>query len=246
MSLASCEKEDEAIYDVASFENVPTEKLASSAYGDNLYGGNYAGYVDAATDLSVKLLGTDLFNGGIVLSQWNDTVDGEYSNQCSVYYKDVATGFGGNNGSKTFAVSYGCDNSSYPYGTDIRPILEFKTDGVEKTFDHFYVTNSTYAYLTMKNGDSFSRKMSYSDKDWFKLTIYGIKNDGSVSGQIDFYLADFRTSSAIGIVDEWTKIDLSSLGAVHGLKFDMTSSITGDYGSNVPSYFCFDDVAIRK
>ena len=246
IGLASCKKDEEDVFIVADFENATSANLASSIYGENLYGGAYAGYTDVVTDLSVKLLQEYFYNGGIALSQWNDTATAGYANQCSVFYKDAATGFGGNKGSKTFAVSYGCDNSSYPYGADTRPVIEFSTEGVEKIFDHFYVNNSTYAYLSMKNGDSYCRKMSYTDKDWFKLTIYGIKKDGTVSGQIDFYLADFRTSTSKGIVDEWTKIDLTSLGAIHGLKFDMTSSIVGDYGSNVPSYFCFDDVTIKK
>lgn len=243
--MLGCENGEEATYTTITFENVATESLANSIYGNNLYGGQYPGYHDVIGDLEIALFGENFYEGGIVLSQWNDTETPGFINQCSVYFKDVVTGFGGNNGSKTFAVHYGSDNTQFLYGSDTRTFMGFKTDGTEKVIDHFFVNNSTYAALTMMEGDSFTSAFSYGNHDWFKLIITGIDKNSNETGEIEFFLADFRTSKSKGIVTEWTKVDLSPLGKVHGLRFDIESSIENEYGSSVPTYFCFDDVAIR-
>jgi hypothetical protein len=39
---------------------------------------------------------------------------------------------------------------------------------------------------------------------------------------------------------------LSPLGSVAEIVFDMQSSDSGMYGMNTPSYFCFDNLAIKK
>jgi hypothetical protein len=61
---------------------------------------------------------------------------------------------------------------------------------------------------------------------------------------VDFYLADYRftDNSEDYIVDEWTWVDLSSLGAVDSLSFTLTSSDVGQFGMNTPAYFCMDNV----
>ncbi|MDP2338145.1 MAG: DUF4465 domain-containing protein [Bacteroidota bacterium] len=59
----------------------------------------------------------------------------------------------------------------------------------------FYVTNSTYAYLSMKNGDAFSKKFggeTGNDPDYFKLMIEALNTDGNPVDTVYFYLADFR------------------------------------------------------
>jgi hypothetical protein len=98
-----------------------------------------------------------------------------------------------------------------------------------------YVTNTTYAYLAMENGEGPATK--FDDEDWFKLTIIGLDESGSETGTVDFYLAE-----AGYIVNTWECIGLSSLGIVKGLKFALSSSDNGDYGMNTPAYFAMDTV----
>ena len=43
------------------------------------------------------------------------------------------------------------------------------------------------------------------------------------------------------IVDDWRYFDLSSLGVVKKVMFEMSSTDNGTYGMNTPSYFAFDD-----
>ena len=241
-----CEPEPEVTYTIVSFENPSPESLANSINGTNLYGGEYPGFYDAVSDLELGLLSENFYEGGIVLSQWNDTITVGYTNQCSVFYSDISTGFGGHNGSRTFALSYGSDNSPYLYGSDTRTFVGFRSYEVEKVFDHFYVNNSTYAVRTMRDGDSFSSPLGYENGDWFKLIVTGLDKNGNETGSVEFYLADFRHSSLGGIVTEWTKVDLYSLGMVNKLRFDLKASVETEYGISIPTYFCFDDVAIRN
>lgn len=218
-----------------------------TAYGENLYDGHaqqYYGYDDSGSDLMMmvnEVSGVYTFsNGGIAISRWNDMATANlFQNQCGVYYKDAGTGFGGHRGSQTFAVATGIE-STFSHV----PEIFFSNTSEERVFDHMWVTNSTCAVMSMLNGDAYAKKFDLGD--WFKLSVYGEKADGTVTGPVEFYLADMRSPSSYGIVTRWTKVNLSVLGAVTKLKFDMSSSDTGAYGMNTPAYFCFDDIAIRK
>lgn len=231
-----------------TFEEVAEKYLAGpTSYGANLYANytgttpeSYKGYLDTATDLFFHTTtdGYYFSSGGIAISQWNDKTAAGYTNQCSVYSGDNNQKNGGNNGSKSFAVSYA------PSFGQSGAYMYFQTDGTEHEIDHLYVTNNTYAVLSMKNGDGFAKAFTYENKDWFKLTIEGINASGETTGEVDFYLADFRTPDAGGIVTDWKKVDLTTLGKVHKLNFKMTSSDGEGMWINTPTYFCIDDLAI--
>jgi hypothetical protein len=61
---------------------------------------------------------------------------------------------------------------------------------------------------------------------------------------VDAYLADFRVSdnSQDYVVDDWTFVDLGTLGTVDSLSFELSSSDTGDFGMNTPAYFALDNL----
>ncbi len=107
-----------------------------------------------------------------------------------------------------------------------------------------FITNSTYAALSMKNGDSFAKKFGGStgnDPDFFLLTIR--KLGTLASPVVTFYLADYRSidNNQDYIVKDWTFVDLSSLGAADSLQFTLTSSDIGAFGMNTPAYFALDN-----
>jgi len=111
------------------------------------------------------------------------------------------------------------------------------------------VTNTTYAYLSMKDGDAFAKKFGGADgsePDWFKLTITGIRADDSTTTPLDVYLADFRADDATAdvLVDTWVTADLAAFGAVTALTFSLSSSDNGDFGMNTPGYFALDDLTV--
>ncbi|MEO0453309.1 MAG: DUF4465 domain-containing protein [Verrucomicrobiota bacterium] len=118
-----------------------------------------------------------------------------------------------------------------------------------------YATNTTYAYLSMLNGDAANPGggpgkqfggVTGNDPDEFVLTITGWigGTSGTQTGSVDFHLADFSFSdnSQDYIVDDWTFVDLSTLGTVDTLSFDYTSTDTGSFGINTPTYFAVDNI----
>ncbi|MFN5545579.1 MAG: DUF4465 domain-containing protein [Bacteroidota bacterium] len=110
-----------------------------------------------------------------------------------------------------------------------------------------YVTNSTYAALSMKNGDAFAKKFggqTGNDPDYFALVFKAWKNGTLKNDSIVFYLADFRfANNALDyIIKNWTYVDLRALGKIDSLRMQLISSDTGFFGMNTPSFFCVDDI----
>ena len=167
--------------------------------------------------------------GGFAYSSKKDTVTAGFGNMYS-----SANGMGYNN-SNTYAVGF---VSAYSGATSIK----LKGDANGKVVDGFYINNNTYAYQSMLNGDTYAKKFTSHDSDWFMLRTFGYLN-GTVTDSVDFYLADFRFADSTNayIIKSWTWVDLSSLGNVDSLSFSMSSSDNGTYGMNTPAYFCMDD-----
>ncbi|TVQ91177.1 MAG: DUF4465 domain-containing protein [Bacteroidetes bacterium] len=111
-----------------------------------------------------------------------------------------------------------------------------------------FVTNATYAALSMTYGDDFSKKFggeTGDDPDWFKLSVTGMRN-GDETATVDYYLADYRfeDNSKNYIIQTWQWLELSSLGKVDSLMFMLSSSDLGDWGMNTPAYFAVDHIFI--
>jgi hypothetical protein len=98
-------------------------------------------------------------------------------------------------------------------------------------------TNTTYAALSMLNGDGFAKK--FGPSDWFLLTITGENASGNIIGSVPFYLAQNGS-----ILNTWKPADLSSLSAAKTLVFGLTSSDTGEYGMNTPAYFAMGSLTL--
>jgi len=113
----------------------------------------------------------------------------------------------------------------------------------------FYVTNSTYAFLSMKTGDQFAKKFGGedgNDPDYFKLLVWGEKENGTETDTVEFFLADFRfeDNTRDYFVTNWQWVDLTGLGKVKKLRFSLESSDMGDWGMNNPAYFCMDNLTL--
>ncbi len=146
----------------------------------------------------------------------------------------------GYNNSATYAVS-----SVLADWNTYQPIPNTIKFNTAKTITGFYATNNTYAYLSMLNGDAFSKKFggtNGNDADWFMIKIKGF-HAGIITDTVKFYLADFRFANNTSdyIVKDWRWCNLSSLGAVDSIQFTLYSTDNGLYGMNTPSYFCMDN-----
>lgn len=112
-----------------------------------------------------------------------------------------------------------------------------------------YLTNSTYAYLSMRDGDAFAKRfggVSGDDPDFFLLTIKAYSDGRLSTDSVNFYLADFRfaDNKLDYIVKDWTFVNLSVLGPVDSLSFNLSSSDVGQFGMNTPAFFCMDNLEL--
>ena len=121
----------------------------------------------------------------------------------------------------------------------------------------FYVTNGTYAFNSMRDGDTFARKFGDTTgtnsglpqgayPDYFKLTVKSYVGGQLGSDSVEFYLADYRFSndSLDYIVNTWEWVDCAILGVFDSLKFTLSSSDNGAFGMNTPAFFCIDNLSI--
>lgn len=170
---------------------------------------------------------------GFTYSNVIDTVTPGYTNQFA-----AATG-GGTQGSGSTYMIIGGDTE-----------MNF-TDETLHSVTGVYVTNSTYTYLSMRDGDSYAKKFggeSGNEQDWFLLTAIGYDADGKETGKTEIYLADLRSddNSQDYIANNWRWFDLSVLGKVASINFSLSSSDNGEYGMNTPNYFCLDRLMAEK
>lgn len=170
---------------------------------------------------------------GWSISSKTDTLTAGFTNPYSSFAGS------GVDGSDNFAVSYS-------FGEN-RLILQGEAAG--RVLDGLYLTNNTYAYLSMRDGDSFAKRfggVTGDDPDFFLVTIKAYSGGQLSADSIDFYLADFRfvDNTQDYIIKDWTFVDLSGLGPVDSLAFTLSSSDVGQFGMNTPAYFCLDNVVL--
>ena len=227
------------VFQISNFNDL---SLADNSYwnGSDLSGGF------TSNSVFYKNTYDSVFNSwfGFSYSNMTDNVTAGYTNQYSAYTR------GGMDAIETGGTNYGVAYVPIDWqgGTyEMIPLdIVFNTPSV---LSGFYVTNSTYAYLSMKNGEIFAKKfggISGNDPDYFKLLVWGEKSDGSKTDTVNFYLADFRFTDNTKdyIVDNWRWVDLQKLGVVKKIWLSLESSDVGTWGMNTPSYFCFDNLTI--
>jgi len=109
-----------------------------------------------------------------------------------------------------------------------------------KNISSIYIANDSTTVDIIVNGNSYGTE-PFSDGDYFKILISGINGTTPTNDTIKYYLADYRNGQTL-ILNDWKKIDLSSLGAIDTLVFNLESSDVGSYGMNTPAYFCMDNI----
>ncbi len=164
---------------------------------------------------------------GYSVSNMTDTTTPGYTNQYSAW-----TGSGYQ--SANYGVAYGASDLDLPVPTTVSGV---------------YLTNTTYAALSMRDGDWFNDAFGGPDgtePDWFTVTITGRDPNGAPTGAVVFYLADYRFENSADdyILDEWTWVDLSPLGTVATLSLSFDASNFDPYGITVPTYVALDNLVI--
>lgn len=125
----------------------------------------------------------------------------------------------------------------------------YNNDSSIQMAEGVYVTNSTYAALSMKNGDAFAKKFggtSGNDSDFFVMHFVGFF-EGNLSDTISFYLADYRFSNNNEdyILNSWTWVDLTAIGKFDSIQISLASSDNGQFGMNTPAFYALDDFTVK-
>jgi len=182
----------------------------------------------------------DDFGGGCCWQGWaySQTMDTTTSGPGNQYSAFPGSGV---DGSATYGVAY----TGGVEGTTATRI----SFAQERSITGGWFTNTTWAALSMLNGDSFAKQFggaSGSDPDFFSLTISGFDAGGAPTGAVEFLLADYRfgDDALDYVIDEWTWVDLSALGAVKDVDFSIASSDTAFGYVNTPAYFAMDGLMI--
>ena len=212
--LVSCQPEKQTKTTVVNFEDV-TLNAAGISPDTSFVSGNS----------TFKIIDKKFWNGGIVCSSNSDTLTTGFQNQ----YSSITAS--GAESSSHFAVVY--TPGAFTCPADIYGNFTIKS---------MYMTNSTYAYVDMKNGSDFSKK--FATGDWFKVIVTGYLNSTETS-KVEYYLADFRDGKTF-LSKTWNKVDVSSLGQVDKVTFTFDSSDKGSFGINTPQYVCIDNIEFTQ
>lgn len=205
------------------------------------------------------------YNGGFAVSNWHDMNDGTFMNQLSVYNSTSPSG--GN-----FVVAFGSSTETNPdnatlatYDECARVYLtdsngygvtsegqksQVTGDDEDGYFKSVMLCNTTYAYKTILNGNDYASALNSENKGWFKVQFIAFNSNSSSAkpvGYVEAYLANFDPSLADGyqgIIDEWIKVDLSSLPEAEILVINFAGSDTSEWGLNTPKYCALDNFEI--
>ena len=224
---------------VADFSDIA---LPPESFDNNADGGAFvsrgAAFNNAFTDFGGGFTAYD----GFALSTVTDTATPGFGNQYASY---AGGGAGGQSGAgvagvagDTFAVGFSDASAiTLPAGQSAASVR---------------LTNTTYAALSMLQGDSFAKKFggpTGDDPDFFSVTLTGTDapdGGGAETGAVTVFLADYRfaDNSLDYVVNDWQKVDLTPLGAARSIGLSFASSDVGQFGINTPTYVAVDDLTL--
>ncbi len=221
---------------LADFNEVPL--APESAYYGQDSGGNFTsgglGFANSYTDFGGGYFGWE----GFAVSNRTDSTTAGYGNQFSAYAGGGASALGAAVPGANYAVGYAFGPARITLPADLdRP-------------QSVYLNNTTYAALSMLEGDGFAKKfggITGDDPDFLELTVTGLSPSLASTGSVTFALADYRftNNNLDSIVRAWTLLDLTPLGSnVRFLDFTLNGSDAGAYGLNTPTYFAADRLSV--
>jgi hypothetical protein len=165
-----------------------------------------------------------VWSSGFAYSNMTDTITSGFTNQ---YSAKAGKGYAG---SEKYVVAYGSRNQVKLMGA----AMGHPVKGC-------YITNNTYAFNSMRDGDMFARK--FRNGDWFRITARGYYNGVMKPDSTYIYLANYLFPDTTNnyIQRNWIWWDLEPLGKVDSIEFQLASTDVGAWGMNTPAYFCMDD-----
>jgi hypothetical protein len=212
---------------IAGFENF---NLLPGSYINNASPDDYfeSGSILLPNDFNTEF---QVWSGFAISADTNTTTPG-FLNQYSAY---PGTG--------------AANTTAYAMGYIFDPlVIKLKEKAIGKPMIGMFVANSTYSYLSMRDGDSFAKKFGGelgTDPDYFLLTIKKYSGGAIDDDSLNIFLADYRSPDPHKdyILQDWKYVDLTILGQVDSLILTLRSSDNGIFGMNTPAYVAIDQVS---
>ncbi|HPT17508.1 MAG TPA: DUF4465 domain-containing protein, partial [Kiritimatiellia bacterium] len=185
--------------------------------------GQYANHASFSTN-AATLLNVDFEYAwaGFAFSTVSNVVANSYTNQYA-----AAQGF-----PRAYAVGYQDDYHG------VVPAIAFDLPVAPQSV---LLNNTTYAALTIRNGDGFGFALPFGSNDYFVLKLTAYNLDGKVLAATNHYLADFRNGRTF-IQTNWSQLDLSWMPpeVVSLVGTLETTDMSGPW-ANTPMYFALAD-----
>lgn len=230
---------------VATFEDVDivTDPSAESGQGEALRfesgsGDNYWASADATFVINENSYGSW---SGVTASKSTDTEYVDFNDQ---YTSITGSGY---DGSSQYGIVY---YSSWAGGT-----VDMMTSELVD-FSSMYITNTTYTYNSLSNGDSYAKSLQdYADLSQYaelKITIKGIDSQGEYTANSvevilgNTYLNEDTGKWEVYILQDWELIDLTTLNetdGLYGLNFTVEGTDKSGGFDNWPTYFAMDNIS---
>ena len=183
----------------------------------------------------------DTANGGIWASgsaytNVKDSVNGTYTNLYG-------------------SITNGAFNGNYYVTSQDKAIIKMNSNAL--SLSGFFVTNTTFAYKTIKNGNAFARKFGDTTgthsglpqgtyPDWFKIIVRPYRGGILLTDSVEHYLADYRAAGTANdyIQKNWQYVFCVNLPISDSILVTLKSSDTGTFGMNTPGFFCMDNLSV--
>lgn len=220
--------------------NAQTVSFDTFTLSPNSYYQDNAGTDFSSSGATFQYGWQSYWSSGSAYTNVNDTVNGTYTN---LYGSITGTAFGGSN--------YATVQSG--------AVISFSNNTT--AVNGFYITNTTYAWKVIKQGNQFSRRFGDTTRtgsgtsipqgeypDWFKLSVLGYRNGVELTDTVHFYLADYRALGTANdyAVKNWQYVNCISLGQVDSIRFNMTSSDNSFGYMNTPAFFSIDNFVMQS
>ncbi len=234
---------------VVDFEELTLFTAASDAGGGSYFNGNDGsgttnsdGWSSMGLQFSNSYNGDSLpafdFWGGWAYSNVSNTATAGFRNQYASFAGGGADEHGNVVAGENYAVAY--LSGSY---FDVPPGLRVSS---------IDVTNTTFAALSMLNGDTFARQFggpTGDDPDLFEVAFAGYDSPGGTGnlvGSVSIPLADYRPmdNSLDFVADQWLTVDLSAIADSRSILLQFASTDTGGLGINTPTYVAVDNIRL--
>lgn len=222
----------------AQFQTIDFEELPLPAADTFYNGADEAGQFvsqDVTFGLSYSEESWGVSWSGFAYSNMTDNTTPGFMNQYSAFAGEGAEG------SENYGVYYSHDTITFP--------------GTGANFGEIAITNTTYAGISMRDGDQFAKEFGTpvdangdpdgtDGEDFFFVTFRAWDSEWNYLDSVDIYLADFTASDENDhyILEDWEYFNLSALNGAKYFTFDFKSSDVGQFGINTPTYFALDNL----